>query len=82
MEYGVTHTKNTTVTKYNSITGRFDKNRYTRYSSVSVMLDEMAASFSKDTAGSFVFTKLLTVWHKCPAKVSLLLVVCVNCVKL
>ena len=54
---------------------RFIKSRYTRYSSVSDMLDELGVrlSLKRDrTLDLFCFTKLLTVWHRCPSNASLL----------
>ena len=44
-----------------------------RYSSVSDMLDELGwPPLSQRRQDLFCFTKLLTVWHKCPSKISLL----------
>ena len=54
---------------------RFVKNRYSRYSSVSDMLDVLGwscLSQIRQDARLILFTKLLTVWHKCLSKVSLL----------
>ena len=73
MEYGATvwdpyQTYNSDkVERLQCRAARFVKSRYSRYSSVSDMLDEfgVATSFSKET-------KLLTVWHKCLSNASLL----------
>ena len=49
------------------------KSRYTRYSSASDMLDEFGwLPLSKMRLNLFCFTKLLTVWLKCPSKASLM----------
>ena len=80
MEYGATVWD--PYQKYNSDkiervqrrAARFVKSRYSRYSSVSDMLDVLGGRlFLKGDRrlASFCFTKLLTVWHKCPSKASL-----------
>ena len=78
MEYGATVWD--PYQKYNSDkiervqrrTARFVKSRYSRYSSVSDMLDVLGwTPLSQRRLNSFCFTKLLTVWHKCPSKASL-----------
>ena len=54
---------------------RFVKSRYTRYSSGSDMLDELGwplLSQGDRMLDLFCFTKLLTVWLKCPSNASLL----------
>ena len=54
---------------------RFVISRYSRYSSVSDMLDVLAwtpLSQRRQEVDLFSYTKLLTVWHKCPLKASLL----------
>ena len=52
---------------------RFVKSRYSSYSSVSDMLDVSGwPPLSQRRLDLFCFTKLLTVWHKCPSKASLL----------
>ena len=54
---------------------RFVKSRYTNYSSVSDMLEELGwppLSQRRQEVRLFCFTKLLTVWHKCPSKSYLL----------
>ena len=52
---------------------RFVKSRYSRYSSVSDMMCWGGHLFLKGDRrlDLFCFTKLLTVWHKCPSKASL-----------
>ena len=75
MEYGATVWD--PYQKYNSDkvervqrrAARFVKSWYSRYSSVSVVLG-VDASFSKGDRrlDLICFTKLLTVWHKCPSK--------------
>ena len=54
----------------------FVKSSYSRYSSISDMLDVLGwppLSQRRDRRlDIFFFTKLLTVWHKCPLKASLL----------
>ena len=53
---------------------RFIKSRCLRYSSVSDMLDVLGwtpLSQRRQEARHILFTKLLTVWHKCPLKASL-----------
>ena len=80
MEYGATVWD--PYQKYNSDNvervqrraARFVKSRYSRYSSVSDMLDVLAWTlFLKGDRrlDVFCFTKLLTVWHKCPSNASL-----------
>ena len=80
MEYGATVWD--PYQKYNSDkvervqrrAARFVKSWYSRYSSVSDMLDVlgwMPLSQRRQEAPLFCFTKLLTVWHKCPSKASL-----------
>ena len=52
---------------------RFVKSRYIRYSTVSYMLDGLGwPPLFQKRLDLFCFTKLLTVWHKCPSKASLL----------
>ena len=78
MEYGATVWD--PYQKYNSDkiervqhrAARFVKSRYSRYSSVSDMLDVLGwTPLSQRRLDLFCFTKLLTVWHKCPLKASL-----------
>ena len=81
MEYSATvgfYTKNTTVAKLRGcnveLQLRFVKSRYSRYSSVSDMLDVLGwtpLSQMSRRLDLFCSTKLLTVWHKCPSKASL-----------
>ena len=77
MEYGATVWD--PYQKYNSDkiervqrrAARFVKSRYSRYSSVSDMLDELGWTPRSDRRLDLsCFTKLLTVWHKCPSKAS------------
>ena len=79
MEYGATVWD--PYQKYNSDkvervqrrAARFVKSRYSRYSSVFDMLDVLGwTPLSQRRLDLFCFTKLLTVWHKCPSKASLL----------
>ena len=81
MEYGATVWD--PYQKYNSDkvervqrrAARFVKSRDSRYSSVSDMLDVWGGRlFLKGDRrlDLFCFTKLLTVWHKCTSKASLL----------
>ena len=78
MEYGATVWD--PYQKYNSDkvkrvqcrAARFVKSRYSRYSSVSDMLDVLGwTPLSQRRLDLFCFTKLLTVWHKCHSKASL-----------
>ena len=78
MEYGATVWD--PYQKYNSDkvervqrrAARFVKSRYSRYSSVSDMLDVLGwTPLSQRRLDLFCFTKLLTIWHKCPSKASL-----------
>ena len=79
MEYGATVWD--PYQKYNSDkvervhrrAARFVKRIYSRYSSVSDMLDVLGwTPLSQRRQGArFCFTKLLMVWHKCPSKASL-----------
>ena len=81
MEYGATVWD--PYQKYNSDkvervqrrAARFVKSRYTRYYSVSDMLDEVGwppLSKGDRRLELFCLTKLLMVWLKCPLKASLL----------
>ena len=78
MEYGATVWD--PYQKYNSDmvervqrrAARFVKSRYTRYSSVSDMLGGHLCFKGDRRLDLFCFTKLLTVWNKCPSKASLL----------
>ena len=78
MEYGATVWD--PYQKYNServqsLAARFVKSRYSRYSSVSDMLDVLGwppLSQRRQEAQLILFTKLLTVWHMFPSKASLL----------
>ena len=81
MENGVTISA--PYLKYNSdkvdrvqrLASRFVKSRYTRYSSVSDMLDELGwppLSQRRQEARLVVFYKITTVWHKCHSKAFLL----------
>ena len=78
MEYGATVWD--PYQKYNSEkiesvqrpAARFVKSRYSRYSSVSDMLDELGwTPVSQRRLDLSCFTKLLMVWHKCHSKASL-----------
>ena len=54
---------------------RFVKSRYIRYSSVSDMLDELGVHLflkGEKRLDLVCFTKILTFWHKCPSKASVL----------
>ena len=54
---------------------RFVKSRYTTHSSVSDTFDELGGRLflqGDRRLDLFCFTKLLTVWYKCPSKASLL----------
>ena len=73
MEYGTTvwdpyQTYNSDkVERVQCRAARFVQTRYSRYSSVSDMFDVLGDR----RLDLFCFTKLLTVWHKCPSKVTL-----------
>ena len=79
MEYGVTvwdpHQKynRDKVERVQRQAARFVKSMYLRYSSVSDMLDVLGwTPLSQRRLDLFCSTKLLTVWHKCTLKASLL----------
>ena len=81
MEYGATvwdpyqNYNSDKVERVQRRAARFVKSRYSRYSSVSDTLDVWGGRlFLKGDRrlDFFCFTKLLTVWHKCPSKASLL----------
>ena len=51
---------------------KFVKRRYSRYSSVSHVLDELGCTpLSQRRLDLSCFTRLLMVWHMCPSKASL-----------
>ena len=82
IEYGATvwnpyqKYKSDKVERVQHRAARFVKSRYSRYSSVSDMRDVLGwPPLSQRRQGArffFILTILLTVWHKCPSKVSLL----------
>ena len=82
MEYGVTvwdpyqKYNNDTIERMQRRSARFVKSRYSRYSSVSDMLDVLGwpplSQRRQEARLILSFSKLLTVWHKCPSKASLL----------
>ena len=81
MEYGVTVCD--PYQKYNSdkvervqrLAAGFVKSRYSRYSSVSDMLDVLGwtpLSERRQEARLILFYKMINGWHRCPSKASLL----------
>ena len=78
MEYGATVSNpyqkynNDKIVRVLRRAARFVKSMYSRYSSVSDILVGGRIFIKGDRRlDLFRFTKLLTVWHKCPSKASL-----------